>query len=316
MKQTQTHSNVLIAVDAEIGVLERRVAKLHEIRRLAIELDEARLPAAAAPTPRAAAPRPSPERASASPRRSSHRCRRRRARRAGRRPREHRRDPQGAAGRTRSPLRRASHGGGARAARRSGRRQGPRRRHGLRAAGRHRQRPRGRGHRERHASGRAADAIAELARTAVGLERRRVPVPAAQAARDRSLAGRRPSRPAWRSTEPRLDGWSEPDPRSQRDSRLRTTTASSSGWTMDPRGRGRTSRAMHAARSDRPAPVATRTAPLPTVIMTELSRRGRGDAWARCRWCRPGRTATRRATWSTSRPWCRSPSRAAAGGRR
>ena len=60
MKQTQTHSNVLIAVDAEIGVLERRVAKLHEIRRLAVELDRARLPAAAAPRPVAAAAAPKP----------------------------------------------------------------------------------------------------------------------------------------------------------------------------------------------------------------------------------------------------------------
>ena len=39
------------------------------------------------------------------------------------------------------------------------------------------------------------EAIAELARTAVGLERRRVPVPVAQAARHRSLAGRRPAGP-------------------------------------------------------------------------------------------------------------------------
>ncbi len=60
MKQTQTHSNVLLAVDAEIGVLERRVAKLHEIRRLAVELDRARLPAAAAPRPVAAAAVPKP----------------------------------------------------------------------------------------------------------------------------------------------------------------------------------------------------------------------------------------------------------------
>jgi hypothetical protein len=60
MNQTRTHSNVLIAVDAEIGVLERRLAKLHDIRRLAAELDEARLPAAAAPQLPAATPGPRP----------------------------------------------------------------------------------------------------------------------------------------------------------------------------------------------------------------------------------------------------------------
>jgi transposase len=60
MNQTHTHSNVLIAVDAEIGVLERRLAKLHDIRRLAVELDKARLPAAAAPQLPAATPGPRP----------------------------------------------------------------------------------------------------------------------------------------------------------------------------------------------------------------------------------------------------------------
>ena len=42
-------SNIVIAVDGELQVLERRVEKLREIRRLALELEAARLPAAAAP---------------------------------------------------------------------------------------------------------------------------------------------------------------------------------------------------------------------------------------------------------------------------
>lgn len=55
MKQTHSHSNVLNAVDAEIAVLERRLVKLHDIRSLAVELDEVRPPmAAAAPRPPAA----------------------------------------------------------------------------------------------------------------------------------------------------------------------------------------------------------------------------------------------------------------------
>jgi len=61
MRQTQqAPSNVVITVDAEIGVRERRLAKLHDIRRLAVELDQARLPAAAAPRPPAASPTPKP----------------------------------------------------------------------------------------------------------------------------------------------------------------------------------------------------------------------------------------------------------------
>jgi len=40
-------SNIVIAVDAELAVLERRVAKLREIRALAVDLDSTRLPAAA-----------------------------------------------------------------------------------------------------------------------------------------------------------------------------------------------------------------------------------------------------------------------------
>jgi hypothetical protein len=50
--------NIVIAVDAELHALERRVEKLREIRRLAVELEGARLPAAAAP------PRKSDRRAS------------------------------------------------------------------------------------------------------------------------------------------------------------------------------------------------------------------------------------------------------------
>ena len=41
-------SNIVIAVDGELQVLERRVEKLREIRRLALELEAARLPSAAA----------------------------------------------------------------------------------------------------------------------------------------------------------------------------------------------------------------------------------------------------------------------------
>jgi len=45
-------SNIVFAVDAEINVLVRRLEKLREIKRLAVELDAARLPAAAvAPKP-------------------------------------------------------------------------------------------------------------------------------------------------------------------------------------------------------------------------------------------------------------------------
>jgi hypothetical protein len=60
MRQTHSHSNVLNAVDAEIAVLERRLVKLHNIRSLAVELDEVRLPAAAAPRPPATTPSAKP----------------------------------------------------------------------------------------------------------------------------------------------------------------------------------------------------------------------------------------------------------------
>lgn len=43
-------SNILVAVEAEINVLERRLAKLREIKRLAVELDGARLPTASVST--------------------------------------------------------------------------------------------------------------------------------------------------------------------------------------------------------------------------------------------------------------------------
>ena len=63
MKRTHSHSNVLIAVDAEIAVLERRLVKLHDIRSLAVELDEVRPPVAApAPRPPAATPGARPRR--------------------------------------------------------------------------------------------------------------------------------------------------------------------------------------------------------------------------------------------------------------
>jgi uncharacterized protein DUF6166 len=45
-------SNIVIAVMAEMNVLERRVEKLSEIKRLAVELDRVRLPVAAAPAKR------------------------------------------------------------------------------------------------------------------------------------------------------------------------------------------------------------------------------------------------------------------------
>lgn len=57
MSQTHTPSNVLSAVDAEIAALEPRLAKLHEIRSLAIELDEAPARESATPKPPPAAPR-------------------------------------------------------------------------------------------------------------------------------------------------------------------------------------------------------------------------------------------------------------------
>jgi hypothetical protein len=41
MTRTHTHSKVLLAVDAEIGALERQLTRLNEIRRLAVELDHA-----------------------------------------------------------------------------------------------------------------------------------------------------------------------------------------------------------------------------------------------------------------------------------
>jgi hypothetical protein len=49
-------SNIVIAVDAELAVLERRIAKLREIRALALDLDGARLPAAAVRSRRARQP--------------------------------------------------------------------------------------------------------------------------------------------------------------------------------------------------------------------------------------------------------------------
>ena len=41
MPRTHTHCKVLLAVEAEIGALERQLTRLNEIRRLAVELDEA-----------------------------------------------------------------------------------------------------------------------------------------------------------------------------------------------------------------------------------------------------------------------------------
>ena len=57
MPRTHTHCKVLLAVDAEIGALERQLTRLNEIRRLAVELDQA--PAAPRGTQAAStAPRP------------------------------------------------------------------------------------------------------------------------------------------------------------------------------------------------------------------------------------------------------------------
>ena len=41
MPRTHTQCKVLLAVEAEIGALERQLTRLNEIRRLAVELDEA-----------------------------------------------------------------------------------------------------------------------------------------------------------------------------------------------------------------------------------------------------------------------------------
>jgi hypothetical protein len=60
----QQASNIVIAVDAELHVLERRVAQLREINRLALELDTARLPSSAS---HPAAERPRRQRASGQP---------------------------------------------------------------------------------------------------------------------------------------------------------------------------------------------------------------------------------------------------------
>jgi len=118
MNQTHTHSNVLIAVDAEIGVLERRLAKPHDIRRLAAELDEARLPAAAAPQLPATTPGARPRKSKRqSPRLEIHRDPRRRPRHAGRRFRDNRGNSESGRPAPHPPCR-ARDGGGARAARR------------------------------------------------------------------------------------------------------------------------------------------------------------------------------------------------------
>jgi hypothetical protein len=57
MSHRHTHSNVLRAIDAEIGLLEQRLRKLHEIRSLTTELDDAQPPAAATPKRAPAIPR-------------------------------------------------------------------------------------------------------------------------------------------------------------------------------------------------------------------------------------------------------------------